>query len=255
MRSAIYEGTVTHMRWKPMQHRLQFGLFSLLLDLDELPRLSRIPFFSHNRKNLVSFYDRDHGPRDGSDLRRWITAEMETAGIEDPLGAIRVLVIPRILGYQFNPLTVWFIEGENATLRWVLYEIHNTFGDAHSHLVEVADERIHEHGFAKEMHVSPFFAVEGDYRVRIGSPGDRFTMSIEYRTEGTRAMTAALRGDRLPLTASNLLGAVVRYPLLTFRVMAAIHWEAAKLWAKGAVFRKRPAPPVDAVSIPTRIAA
>jgi len=255
MRSAIYEGTVTHIRWKPMQHRLQFRLFSLLVDLDELDQLTRIPFFSYNRNNLVSFHDRDHGPRDGSNLRDWITTEMRHAGVEGSLGGIQILIIPRILGYQFNPLTVWFIDHEGGGLRWVLYEIHNTFGDAHSHLVEVGDDRVHDHGFAKEMHVSPFFSVEGDYRVRIGSPAERFTMAIEYRTEDSRAMTASLRGDRLPLTSRELIGAVTRYPVLTFRIMAAIHWEAAKLWVKGAVFRRRPTPPVDAVSIPTRIAA
>lgn len=256
MRSAIYEGIVTHMRWKPMRHRLQFGLFSMLLDLDELDWLSRkIPFFSRNRPNLVSFYDRDHGPRDGSGLRPWITTEMQRAGIAETPSGIRLLVIPRILGYQFNPLTVWFLDDASGRLRWVLYEIHNTFGDAHSHLVEVGDDAEHRHGFEKEMHVSPFFAVEGDYHVRIGTPADRFSMVIEYRTDGERAMTASLRGDRAPLTSRRLLGALVRYPLLTFRVMAAIHWEAVKLWLKGAVFHRRPEAPVDSVSTPTRIAA
>lgn len=255
MSSAIYTGIVTHVRWKPFVHRLRFGLFSLLLDLDEIDRLTSIPFFSRNRFNLVSFYDRDFGPRDGSDLRTWLTVRMIDAGIDGTPGRIRLLSLPRILGYQFNPLTVWFVDDRSGRLRWILYEIHNTFGESHAHLVEVTGADRFDHGFAKELFVSPFFDVEGRYRVRIRQPGDTLAIVIDYETDGTRALTATLRGERRRFTAGGLLRAVVEYPLVTFTVIAGIHWEAAKLWAKGATYRRRPEPPAEAVSTTLRNAA
>jgi DUF1365 family protein len=253
--SAIYEGTTTHVRRKPFEHRLQYGLFSLLVDLDELEELGRMKFFSHNRTNLISFFDEDHGARDGGDLREWITAKLNTAGFEGIPGRIRLLCLPRIAGYEFNPLTVWFVDDAAGDPRWILYEIHNTFGEAHSHLVEVDGSDRHEHGFRKEFFVSPFFDVEGKYRVRISQPAERVSVTIAYEVETETVFTATLAGRRLPLTPKSLLGATVRYPLITFKIMAAIHWEAAKLWVKGARYRKRPAAPVDEVSVATRMAA
>lgn len=252
MRSAIYEGLVTHVRWQPFTHRMRYGLFSMLLDLDELDRLTAIPFFSHNRGNLVSFYDRDHGPRDGSSLRDWIGSEMAKAGITERPGRIRLLCLPRILGYQFNPLTVWFMDDESGDPRWLLYEIHNTFGEAHSHLADLQTGR-DDHRFAKRFHVSPFFDVSGDYWVRITEPGPRLSVVIEYSDGGERVLTATLIAQRRPLTTGRLLVALVRYPLLTFKVMAAIHFEGARLWVKGARYRRRPAPPLDAVSTSTNM--
>lgn len=253
--SAIYEGTTTHIRRKPIEHRLQYGLFMLLVDIDTLDDLDRIPFFSHNRGNVVSFHDRDHGPRNGRDLRRWITDEIRTAGFDDAVGRVRLLCLPRIVGYQFNPLTVWFIDSPDGTPRWILYEIHNTFGEAHSHLVEVDADDVQRHSFDKEFFVSPFFDVEGAYRVRITQPGERLSISITYEIDGEVVFVATLTATRSPLTARNLLSAVVQYPLVTFKVMAAIHWEAAKLWLKGARYRSRTEVPDDPVSTVTRKAA
>lgn len=253
--STIYEGMTTHVRWKPFEHRLKYGLFSLLLDLDELAELEQIRFFSHNRINLVSFFDKDHGARDGRDLRDWITGELSKAGIREVPGRIRLLCLPRIAGYEFNPLTVWFIDGVDESPRWILYEIHNTFGEAHSHLVAVDGSDQHRHGFRKELFVSPFFDVEGGYRVRISQPGERLSITITYEIEGERVFAATLTGRRVPLESKTLLAALVRYPLVTFKVMGAIHWEAAKLWVKGARYRKRPTAPVDALTIETRVVA
>lgn len=247
--SAIYEGTTSHVRWKPFEHRLQYGLFSLLIDLDEVDQLAELRPFSHNRANLVSFFDADHGPRDGTDLRTWITHQLRNAGYVEAPGRIRLLCLPRIVGYEFNPLTVWFIDDAAGSPRWILYEVHNTFGEAHSHLVKVDGDERHRHGFRKEFFVSPFFDVEGDYRIRITQPGERMSIAITYEVDGERVFTATLAAGRLPLTERNLLGALVRYPLVTFKVMAAIHWEAAKLWFKGARYRKRPTPPLDSVSL------
>jgi len=246
--SAIYEGTTTHVRRKPFEHRLQYGLFSLLIDLDELDELARMRFFSHNRTNLISFFDKDHGARDGGDLRTWIAAELSKAGFDETPGRIRLLCLPRIAGYEFNPLTVWYIDDTAGDPRWILYEIHNTFGEAHSHLLEVDGNDHHRHGFRKEFFVSPFFDVEGGYRVRITQPGRRLSVAITYEVSDEKVFIATLAGRRLPLTPKTLLGATIRYPLVTFKIMGAIHWEAARLWLKGATYRKRPAPPIESVS-------
>jgi DUF1365 family protein len=245
MRSAIYEGVVTHVRRKPFTHRMRYGLFSLLIDLDEVDELSKIPFFSHNRPNLVSFHDRDHGPGDGSSLPAWIASEMRRIGIAEDPGSIRLLCLPRILGYQFNPLTVWFIDDREGEPRWVLYEIHNTFGEAHSHL---ADLRHGEQRFAKELHVSPFFDVSGEYRVRIRQPGERLSIVIDYDDGEAGALTATLTALRRPLTAGGLMASLIRYPFVTMKVIAAIHFEAAKVWLKGARYRRKPPAPLDSVS-------
>lgn len=248
--SAIYEGVITHTRRQPVRHRLRYGLFSLLVDLDDLPQLERIPIFSHNRWNIVSFHDADHGPRDGMDLRRWISDELRRAGYDEEPSRVRLLCLPRIAGYEFNPLTVWFIDAPDRGPRWILYEIHNTFGEAHSHLVEVDGDGEHRHGFHKEFFVSPFFDVAGAYRVRISQPGGRLSIAIAYEVEGDVVFTATLAANRIPLTTRTLAGALIRYPLITVRVMAAIHWEAAKLWIKGARYRTRPPSPANAVSVP-----
>lgn len=253
--SAIYEGTTTHVRRQPFQHRLQYGLFSLLVDLEELEDLADLRLFSHNRNNVISFFDKDHGARDGTNLRTWITNELARAGFSEPPGRIRLLCLPRIAGYEFNPLTVWFIDDAEGNPRWIMYEIHNTFGEAHSHLVEVDGDDSHRHGFRKEFFVSPFFDVEGGYRVRITQPGERMSVAITYVVDDETVFTATLTGKRLPLTSRTLLAATIRYPLITFKVMGAIHWEAAKLWLKGARYRKRPTAPVDAVSVSTKMAA
>lgn len=253
MNSAIYQGMTTHVRSKPFEHRLQYGLFSLLVDLDELDDLERIRLFSYNRPGIVSFFDKDHGPRDGSALRSWISGQLLAAGIDEEVGRVRLLCLPRIAGYEFNPLTVWFIDGSGGLPRWILYEIHNTFGEAHSHLVEVDEPDRHRHTFSKEFYVSPFFDVEGSYKVQVSQPGERLSISIAYQVEEETVFTAVLAGQRVPMTSKTLLRALIRYPLVTIKVMAAIHWEASILWFKGARYRKRPQAPSNSVSISTRI--
>ena len=253
--SAIYEGITTHVRHQPFEHRLQYGLFSLLIDLDELHELALMRFFSHNRMNLISFFDKDHGARDGGDLRMWIASELRRFGFDEPPGRIRLLCLPRIVGYEFNPLTLWFIDDTAGEPRWILYEIHNTFGEAHSHLAEVDGDEHHRHGFRKEFYVSPFFDVEGRYRVRITQPGQRLSVAITYEVADEKVFTATLVGRRLPLSPKTLLSSTIRYPLITFKIMGAIHWEAAKLWYKGAKYRKRPAMPAEPVSLSPRVRA
>ncbi|KAA3641950.1 MAG: DUF1365 domain-containing protein [Armatimonadetes bacterium] len=242
-RSAIYESVVRHRRFKPTTHKLRYSVYSLLLDLDEIDDLARrIPILSHNRWNLVSFHDADHGPRDGTALRSWIESIGADAGIE-PDGRIELLVFPRILGYTFNPLTVWFIHDPAGMLRAVLYEIHNTFGHSHSHLVvlDATDGQAGvslRHGFDKTLHVSPFFDQIGRYEVVLRPPDQELSITITYLDEeGDRLLTASQRGSRIELTTRSLLRQFFTKPLLTLKVIAGIHLHAVRLLAKGAKYR------------------
>jgi len=249
--SAIYRSTVKHRRFQPMGHQLSYKVWSLLVDLDEIDVLARrIPFLSHNRWNIVSFHDRDHGPRDGSDLKRWFTRNAAAAGVDLSAGTVRIMAFPRLLGYTFNPITVWFGFDVDQQLRAVLYEVHNTFGHQHSHLV-VLPESTRErgtirHDLRKELHVSPFFDQIGTYRVTVNQPTTDYTLTIGYLDEeGGRLLTASQRGKRTELMGRTLLKQFLTSPMLTVKVIVGIHWEAIKLVRKGARYRPVPAPPVD----------
>ena len=176
--SALYFGKVMHKRLRPFVHAFSYRVFSLYLDLDEAETLSRrLRLFSHNRWNLFSFQDRDHGPRNGSPLRPWIDRHLSAAGIDLEGGAVRLLCFPRVLGYVFNPLSIWFCHHVDGSLRAVLYEVRNTFGEKHGYLIPLAPG--HKSGgaviqdAAKAFYVSPFIAMEQRYDFRLAEPGDR----------------------------------------------------------------------------------
>lgn len=248
--SAIYDNVLTHNRYAVRAHSFRYRVSSLLLDLDELDELSaRLRLFSRNRANLFSFYDTDHGPGDGRELRAWLAALLAEHGIDDASGPVRVLCFPRLLGYVFNPLSAWFCHRSDGELRAVVCEVHNTFGERHSYVlsppvapgeaggadIEVCRE--------KTFYVSPFFAVAGDYRFRIQAPGVRQQVEIEHRVGGELMLRARLAGERIPLTDRALLGRFFRMPLMTFKVIAAIHWQALRLWLKGVGLHGRLRPP------------
>lgn len=257
--SAIYESVVRHQRFQPMGHRLSYRVWSMLVDLDDIDAFARrSPVFSRNRRNLVSFHDRDHGPRDGSDLREWFQGLVGDAGVDLTAGSVRLLVFPRILGYTFNPITVWFGYDGDDRLRAVLYEVHNTFGHAQSHLAIVDDDvedrmRLPRHGFDKVLHVSPFFDQVGRYRIALAPPDDGYQLVIEYLDDdGARLLTASQHGTRTALTTRSLMRQFFTKPLLTLKVIGGIHWEALKLLVKGARYRPVPEPPTEPAAV-TRI--
>lgn len=254
---AIYVGTVTHRRLLPMQHRLRYRTYSVLVDIDELDQLAAAtPLFSHNSWNLFSVYDKDHGPRDGSSLRAWIDRQLHAAGIDLHGGPVYLLAFPRILGYTFNPLTIWFCYHNDGSLRAVLHEIHNTFGQTHCHLIPIAPGAAEplRHSFAKELHVSPFFDQDGGYAFTLRPPGERFSVSIDYRVDGDRMLKATMATKRRKLTTAGLLRVFVTHPLLTLKVTAGIHWNALRLWRRGAKYRPVPQEPPTEVSIAGRFA-
>ncbi len=133
--SCIYVGNVIHKRFKPKEHFFKYRVFSLLLDLSEINLIQKkISFFSYNRFNLISFFDKDHGNRDGSNLKDWVIKNIQKYNIETKNIRIKLLCYPRILGYVFNPLSVFFIYNENFSLVAILYEVKNTFGEQHTYV-------------------------------------------------------------------------------------------------------------------------
>jgi len=247
----FYRGWVMHRRFEPFPHRFQYRVFSLFFDLDQLPATAAATrWFSHNRFNLMGFNDRDHGARDGSPLRPWIDAIQSRHGL--PIGGrIRVHCFPRVLGYVFNPLTIFFCDAPDGTLQAMLYEVRNTFGDKHVYFAPTsppeADEPTRQR-CAKLFHVSPFLAIAGEYRFRVTAPDERLSIFIKHDVAGRDVLLATHTGVREPFTDRMILTNLLRFPLMTIGVMAAIHWQALKLWWKGAVFHKRPTPPPDPVT-------
>jgi DUF1365 family protein len=258
-RSAIYDSVVRHRRFKPMGHKLRYSVYSLLVDIDEIDDLAqRISILSHNRWNLVAFHDVDHGPRDGTDLRSWIEYIAADEDV-DTGGPIELMAFPRILGYTFNPLSVWFIHGRDGRLNAVLYEIRNTFGHSHSHMV-VLDEEDEgtrgalRHGFKKTLHVSPFFDQIGRYEVALRPPAKDFSIVITYfDDEDDRLLSASQQGSRTELTTGSLLRQFFTKPLLTLKVLTGIHVHAVRLLLKGATYRPvAPEPEADFEVVVTR---
>lgn len=229
-RSAIYEGLVVHQRLRPRRHRFQYRVFAMLLELDELPRLN-LKLFKHNRPGLFSFQDKDHG--DGRDLHAWLDGLLAQKGIMAK-GSRRVLCYPRILGYVFNPLSVWFCDDAQGRLAAIIYEVHNTYEERHAYVLPVsADTGLVQHGCAKDFYVSPFLSRDCRYVFRIRPPDEDVAILVHEEEAGAPVLDASFAGGRRALSDGALARMLLAYPLMTLKVVAAIHFEAVRLMLKG----------------------
>lgn len=245
--SCLYSGTVMHRRFKPRMHKLSYRVFWTLLDLDELPRLDRtLRLFSQERFNLFGFYNSDHGDGSSQPLREQIEGHLAAAGLASEGGAIHLLCMPRILGFVFNPISVYYCYDRNDALAALIYEVHNTFGQRHSYLIPVdsKQDELVEQKCLKAFYVSPFVDMNIAYAFRVQPPTERIALTIEGSDAQGPVIVASLAGIRRSLTDAVLLGAFFSFPFMTFKVVAGIHWEALKLWVKG--MRLRPRPPAPA---------
>ena len=249
--STLYLGQVTHRRLRPKRHQLAYRVFSMLLDLDELSGLDRsLRLFGHNRWGLFSFLDRDHGAGHG-DLRHHVEEQLAKAGVDIARGPIRLLCYPRVLGYVFNPITIYFCHRPDGAIAAMIYQVDNTFGDRHSYVIPVADgadRSIHQQ-CDKMLHVSPFMGMGMTYRFRIAPPGPSIAIAVEVRDAEGAILDALFAGRRAELTDRALAAAFFRYPLMTLKVMIGIHWEALRLWRKGLRVYHRPLAPDRSATI------
>ena len=251
LRSALFAGHVVHQRTRPKRHRLRYSVFYLALDLEEAPIVGRtLQLFSVNRFNIFSFHDSDHGDRSGRPLLDQIRAKLRVAEL-DAEGAIVLLTMPRMLGYAFNPLSLYFCYRKDEALAAILYEVNNTFGQRHTYLIPAlpdADGLVRQES-AKSLYVSPFLDTDMSYAFAVAPPNKRVAISIIARDAEGPVLIARLLADRIPLADRTLLRALLAYPFLTLKVVAAIHWEALRLWLKGVRPTERPTQLTDRTTI------
>tara|TARA_Y100001970_G_scaffold273604_1_gene372045 strand:- start:1835 stop:2602 length:768 start_codon:yes stop_codon:yes gene_type:complete len=238
--SLIYNGKVIHKRFKPKEHYFKYNVFSLLIDLDELNIIqNKIKIFSYNKFNIISFFDIDHGPRDGTSIRQWILKNLKDLGIHDNKIKIKLLCYPRIFGYVFNPLSVFFIYDKNSKLISIFYEVKNTFGEQHTYLFKASDDKTIKNNCSKKFHVSPFIEMECNYYFRVLKPSDKMSVIIDQSDNNGKLLYASQDGVAKELNQKNLIISYICHPLMTFKIIAAIHFEAFKLWLKGIKFVKK----------------
>ena len=244
-------GHTFHARKDALANRFTYGVDYLLIDA-EAP-LARPPaIFARNRAALVSLHDRDHGGMRGAgEGAVWARRVLAQAGLAQADGRLLLLAQPRILGHVFNPVAFWLCFGRDGTLRAVIAEVNNTFGDRHCYLCHHEDQRpitaADELTASKIFQVSPFQPIAGGYRFRFDITRDKVNIRIDFGHEAG-GLIATLTGPRRPATSLGLLGAMLRRPFGSRRVLALIHWQALKLWWKGARFHPHTAPPADEVS-------
>ncbi|MFI8874129.1 DUF1365 domain-containing protein [Streptomyces sp. NPDC055243] len=229
---ALYPSVITHVRTSPRHYKLTHRTYLWLIDLDAPPRLPRM------LRPLAGFDGRDHFGGGSTGIKTGLDAFLATRGITLDGGRVLMLAHARVLGYVFNPLSLYWCHGPGGELRCVVAEVHNTYGERHCYLL--GPDAARSADVAKEFYVSPFFPVDGEYRMRLPVPGERLGVTLHFDQGGHRMFTATVRGERRPASAGVLLRAAVRHPWSTVAVSAAIRRHGIALWLRGLPVRKRP---------------
>ena len=239
--SSIYKGSVIHKRFKPKFHYFKYKVFSLLLDISELDFLNKnLKIFSYNKFNIISFYDLDHGPRDGTSIKKWVIKNLRKNHIKTQDIKIKILCYPRIFGYVFNPLSVFFIYDKNSNLVSILYEVKNTFGEQHTYIFKIKKKnKLYQHTCKKKFYVSPFIEMNCTYYFKILKPNNKISIIINQYDKNGKILFASQDGTKVKLDNKNLIKSYLNHPLMTFKIILAIHYEAFKLWTKGIKFIKK----------------
>jgi DUF1365 family protein len=238
VRSHLVRGKVRHRRRRPFVYALEHDVYYAALDLAELNAVARrLRLLSRNRWNLLSFRDADHWAPPSGDLEASVHAHLRSQGFDPGGWRITMVANLRVLGYTFNPATFYQCRDEEGTLRVILVEVHNTYGDRIIYTLR-PDTRgtVHTAGMPKEMYVSPFISMDSSYVLRVRDEPDRLQIVIDQSENGEPLLQASVALTRLPLTDTNLLRMLVRYPLVTVKTIVMIHWHAFRLWRKGAKF-------------------
>jgi uncharacterized protein len=237
--AALYFGDVMHARLKPVSHRFRYRVMSLLIDLDRLNEADRqSALFGVNRAALYSFNETDHGERDGSSLRAYAERRAAEHSIDLAGGRVWLLCYPRLMGYTFNPLSAYFCYRADGQLALIIYEVRNTFGDIHPYVLPVRPGEISAAGVRQQQdklfYVSPFIEMAMRYHFRVSPPNHNVKLRILESDREGPLLAATFNGRRRALTTAALLRSFFLLPLVTFKIVAAIHWEALRLWLKGA---------------------
>lgn len=231
--SKIYIGKVIHKRFKPKEHYFKYNVFSLLIDLNELEEINKyIKFFSYNKFNIISFYDKDHGDRDGSSIKLWVKKNLRNIGIMTEDISIKLLCYPRIFGYVFNPLSTYFIYNKHSELISIFYEVKNTFGEQHTYIFKAQDEKTVQNKCKKKFYVSPFIEMDCEYHFKTLNPREQLSVVINQNDKDGKLLFASQDGISKDFNNKNLILSYLTHPLMTFKIIGAIHYEAFKLWAK-----------------------
>ena len=239
--SFIYTGNVVHKRFKPKIHYFRYKVFSLLIDLSEIDLLDKsLKIFSYNKFNIISFYNKDHGARDGSSIKDWVIDNLKKNNIDTNDIQIKLLCYPRIFGYVFNPLSVFYIYGKDLNLISILYEVKNTFGEQHTYIFKTDESHnLIQHMCKKKFHVSPFLEMNCIYFFRLLKPGNKISVIIDQNDKDGKILYASQDGVKSELSNINLIKSYLKHPLMTFKIILAIHFEAFRIWTKGIKFLKK----------------
>lgn len=247
--ASLYFGKVTHARLKPKIHRFNYNIFSLVIDLDRYAEAKKSSFlFGVNSSGLISFHEKDHGPRDGNSLRDYIDDLLLDGNIEKP-AKILLWCNPRVFGYTFNPLSIYFCYDANNEVIALVYQVNNTFGETHSYVAKVSDSMDKtpaiKNSAQKCFYVSPFLDMDLRYDFRIQPPKDALKVRILEHDENGPILSATFSGKYKELNSKNLTLGMFKTLGLTWKITAGIHFEALILWFKGVKLTKRPAPPKE----------
>lgn len=255
-KSALYFGHVRHARYQPKKHRLTYAVFSGLFDIDEIDAGfdgSALRLMSVNRFNLFSVHHKDHGAKDGSALRPFIEDVLARRALPAP-EQILMMCYPRLLGWVFNPITAYYClysDGDKQRIGAMIYEVRNTFGEDHIYVACLDGQNsdtANRHSRDKVFHVSPFIGMQAQYHFSTTLPDDAMRLVIRETQDKAPLLIASFTGARRALSDANLLRAFFKYPLMTVKVLIAIHYEAGKLILKGVSIKKRPSPPKSRIS-------
>ena len=240
METCIYKGFVTHRRFKPLRHYFSYKTFSILFDLKEIEDLhKKIGIFSFNKFNIFSFYNKDHGSRDGNDLTEWVKKNLKNYNLDFNVSKIKLLCFPRVLGYVFNPLSVFYCYDGNI-LKAILYEVKNTFNEQHTYIFPVNNSsKIITQQCNKKFYVSPFIEMNTFYNFRLTEPDENIRILIKQTDKEGKVLVACQVGNKQTMSFKNLLVNFFTHPMMTFKIMISIHYEALRIWKKGAIFQKR----------------
>lgn len=246
--AVLYAGQVMHQRMKPVGHRFSYDVFSLMIDLDRLDEADRLSAaFSVNRRNLLSFHEKDHTGDSMMPLRAYVDTLLGLNGLSVRPARVILVCYPRILGLVFNPLAVYYAYGDDGALSAMIYEVRNTFGERHTYVCPVGPDDVSNAGIRQQcdklFHVSPFIPMAMRYQFRMLPPGEEIRWRILETDKDGPLLAATFSGVQVPLKTGKILRLVARIPHLTLKIVAGIYWEALKLWIKGVRYIPRPQAP------------